>query len=98
MGWLVEAETMMPDIFKAGTTGSDGKVMDELYHFVLMKHGDDQKRGVPEQALINYARERVPAHSVLRVLEVMERSGMISAVAYNKTTGQRLFRALPREP
>lgn len=94
--WLTEAETFMPDIFKAGVMGTDGKVMDELYHFVLVRQGQDLTKGVPEQALVNFARERVPVHSVMRVVEVMIRSGMLDAIGYNKTTMQHMYRAKPR--
>jgi len=94
MGWLLEAESYMPDIFKAGAMGADGKVMDEIYHFVLMRQGPEMK-GVGEQAIVNYARERVPAHSVMRMIEVMLRSGMIEQAGYNKTTMQHLYRTKP---
>lgn len=96
MGWLLEAEALMPDIFKAGAIGSDGKVQDELYHFILTKQGEDPNRGVPERLLVNYARERLPAHSVMRSIELMQLSGMIKKVAYNKTTGQYSYRVLPK--
>ena len=91
MGWLLEAEATMPDIFKSGSTGNDGKAMDEIYHFVLVAGGE---RGLSETKLVNFARERIPAHSVMRVVEIMERSGMIKAVALDPKTGLRLFRAL----
>src|SRR5581483_6219238 len=35
MGWLLEAEEVMPEIFKAGGTGADAKAMDEIFHYVL---------------------------------------------------------------
>ena len=91
MGWLLEAEVHMPDVFKAGGTGADSKAMDEIYHYVLAS--DLRRTGVAEHKLVNFARERVPAHSVMRVLEVMERSGMIKAVA-NDSHGQRLWSAV----
>lgn len=92
-GWLEEAETFMADIFKAGAAGADSVAMDEIYHFVLT-YG----KVVPETKLVNFARERVPAHSVVRVIEVMMRSGMIEAVALNKTTGMREWRAIVAPP
>ena len=88
MGWLLEAEVHMPDIFKAGGTGADSKAMDEIYHYVLAS--DLRRTGVAEHKLVNFARERVPAHSVMRVLEVMERSGMLRHIANDKA-GQRLW-------
>lgn len=91
MNWLVEAEAFMPDIFRAGATGSDAKAMDEIYHFVLIQGSG--KKPVPEHKIVNFARERLPAHSVMRALEVMERSGMLKAIALDPKTGARLWGA-----
>lgn len=88
-GWLHEAEVYMPDIFKAGAKGMDAQAMDEIYHFILIKGGP-----VAEHLIVNFARERVPAHSVMRVLEIMERSGMIKAVSNDPKTGMRNYTAL----
>lgn len=94
INWLHEAEEFMPDIFKAGATSVDAQAQDEIYHYLLTL--DIQKKGVPEYKLFNFARERVPAHSVERVLQIMVRSNMIEAVAIDKKTGMRLFRAVPK--
>jgi len=93
MGWLLEAEQTIPEIFKAGATGADSKAMDEIYHYVLAS--DIKRIGVPEQKVVNFARERVPAHSVLRVLEIMERSGQLEkSTGLDKSTGQYHWRAV----
>src|SRR5258708_35738759 len=34
MGWLLEAECAMPDIFSAGSTGTDARAIDEISHFI----------------------------------------------------------------
>lgn len=86
MGWLIEAEAAMPEIFQGTATSLDGRAMEEIYHYVCVA-----KESVPEAKLVQYARERVPAHSVMRVLEVMERSGMIIAKSIDKSTGLRWF-------
>lgn len=90
MGWLLEAEGTMPEIFRAGATGADGKVMEEVYHYVQVA-----VKGLPEHKLVKFVSERVPSYSVIRVIEVMEQSGMIKAVAIDKT-GARTWMAIPR--
>jgi len=35
MGWLLEAEDTMTEIFKAGATNADAAAMDEIKHFIL---------------------------------------------------------------
>lgn len=93
MGWLLEAEDTMSEIFKAGSTGNDAKAMDEIFHFVLIS---DLGAGVSESKIVNFARERVPAHSVMRVLEIMERSGMLQAISNDPKTGLRQYGAIPQ--
>lgn len=94
MGWLLSAESTMPEIFRAGSIGADSKVMDETFFYVknagmLTKHG-----GVPESKIIDFIRERVPAHSVMRVLEVMERGGKLQPIGQDPRTQQKVYQAV----
>jgi hypothetical protein len=77
--WLLGAELTMPDIFTSGAGGGDSVAMDEAWHFVMTQA---PKRGgkVPDHELIHFLRERVPSHSVLRVLEIMKRDGSLKEV------------------
>lgn len=93
MNWLTQAEAMMPEIFKAGAIGADASAMEEIYHFILtMDHG----KGVSEQKITLFAQKRLPIHSVTRVYEVMERSGMIRKQALDRF-GVPFWKAVPRE-
>ena len=85
--WLVEAEALMPDIFRAGQLSPDSQAMDEVLAFI---NGHDL---VGETQIVNFARRLLPAHSVMKVIDVMERSGVIKAVKNDPKTGMRLFRA-----
>jgi hypothetical protein len=70
LDWLAEVETYMPDIFKALKTGGDAQAIEECYHFAYtnwIKH----KQPVPEHLIFTFLSERVPAHSVSKILEVM---------------------------
>jgi len=91
MGWLLEAEATMPDIFTAGNTGTDARALDEIYHYITVA---DKGEGVPEHMIINFARARVPVHSILRVIEIMTASGQIQSRGVDKKTGARWFRAV----
>lgn len=93
LGWLEDAEKYMPDIFKAGGVGTDTAAMEEIYHYVLT-YG----KWIPETKLVNFARERVPAHSVVRVIDIMMRSGMIEPSQPNPKTGMRDWRAIVQTP
>lgn len=94
MGWLIEAEELMPDIFTAGASGSDGKTIDEIHHLIMIA---DLGSGVPERTVVKFISERVPSHSVMRMVDVMERAGKIKAVSHDPKTGQRLFKAFTNQ-
>jgi hypothetical protein len=90
MGWLLEAEGTMPDIFTAGSTGTDARAIDEISHFINTM---DKGQGIPEHMIVNFARTRVPMHSILRVIEIMVASGQIANKGQDKH-GQRWFKAV----
>ncbi len=92
MGWLVEAESAMPDIFTAGSTGTDSRALEEIAHYIRNADGGD---GVPEHKIINFARTRVPMHSILRIIEIMTASGQISTKGVDKY-GARWFKSTTR--
>jgi len=88
--WLVEAETHMPDIFKSGALNADSAAMDEIQHFVRV---NDLGTGVSEQRIVHFARERIPITSILRIIEIMEGSGMIRCARIDRKSGARYFSA-----
>lgn len=91
IGWLAEAEGQMPEIFKAGATNVDGQAIDEIHHFVLAA---DQGQGVSEQRIVHFARERVPIHSILRIIEIMEMSGQLKCIGTDRRSKVRYFSAV----
>lgn len=92
LGWMAEAEASMPDIFKAGAGGADAKVIEEIFHYVLTQCAGT--RTCPERKIIAFAKERLPIHSVMRVVEIMIASGqLVPQGSPDFRTGQRNFKA-----
>ena len=56
--WLEEAESTMPEIFKAMSTGGDSQVIREAWHF-LYEITVKTKSPVPEQRLYAHLAQRV---------------------------------------
>lgn len=75
LNWLMEAETYMPDIFKSMMTGGDSSAMEEAWNYVWTLYAKE-KKPIAEHRVVHFLRERVPAHAVMRVLEIMVRSRM----------------------
>ncbi len=90
LGWLVDAERSMEDIFKAGATNSDAAAMDEIVHYIKVS---DLGPGVAERHIVKFARERVPITSILRIVEIMESGGMIHLAGTDRRSGERYFKA-----
>ena len=85
MSWLIEAEANMPKIFQNTSDTGDSVVMDEAVH-MIETHGGT----IEEGQLVRFIRQRVPSHSVRTVLEVMEKSNLITEVRRTRF-GVRIF-------
>lgn len=90
MNWMAEAETLMPGIFDVGGANIDGAAMDEIAHFVAFAERD---HGVSEQKIMHYARDKVPGPGMLRIIELMEKTGQLRQLGVDKITGLRYFTA-----
>lgn len=76
LGWLLELELYLPDIFKAAVNGGATRAIDECWHFayaIYMK----ENQPVVEGRLVEFLAARVAIHEVSRVLEVMERAKLL---------------------
>jgi len=91
MGWLLEAEGTMPEIFKAGATNADAAAMDEIIHFIKIS---DTGHGVSEQKITRFAQERIPIHSILRTIEILEKSGQITCLGVDRATKIRYYQSV----
>lgn len=86
LGWLLEAETHMPDIFRAMSSGGDHRVMEDTWYFV---HDWWTKRRipVPRPILVEFVGARAPSHAVMGIIEVMTESAQLKRVIINGATG-----------
>ena len=83
LGWLLEAEAAMPDIFKSMTSGGDAKVIEECWYFCYQLY-TKKNEPVPESKVYNFLQQRVPAHNVERIAEIMVRAGLLKIETVNK--------------
>lgn len=77
LGWLLEMEAFMPDIFKALGAKGDSQSIDEVYHFIYKLFMANGMKPIAEHRVIGFLSERVPSFSVMRIMEIMEKSGKI---------------------
>lgn len=81
IAWLIEAEQLMPDIFRDMLGKSDKQVIDELYYFVIAEFGRTRQKPVHANKVWNFLRQRVPSMNIERIIMTAERSGVIARVA-----------------
>jgi hypothetical protein len=79
--WLLEAEGLMPDIFREMRGRNDYEIMEECHRFVMLSFTKNKRKPVPEGLIVGFLGQRLPSEKVERVLGVMERSNMIVRVA-----------------
>lgn len=81
LGWLHQIEKHMPEIFTAGTVGADARIMDQIQHFI-----EDQGKPVTEHRILRYASNLLPAHTLIKVLHVMQVSNRLRKVSDDPIT------------
>ena len=90
---LVEAEELMPEIFKEMSTSQDGSEIKEI-HMYLFSYCDKYKvELVPEHKLIHFMAQRVAVNKIKYFIDTMEASGLMKVDGLN-IAGQRKFRPL----
>ncbi len=91
--WMAEAELYMGDLFVAMQSGGDAAVIDEAWHYALTYPARNAGENVPLFRLVQFLQGRVPAMSLQRILEVMERAQL---VVLKKTTDGVVVVARPK--
>lgn len=78
--WLLEAEVVMPDIFRAMSQKSDMDVMREAHIFIRGQY-HSTKKALHATTIIHFLQQKLPVEKVPRVLDMMEKSGMLMRMA-----------------
>lgn len=73
LDWLIELESYMSDVFKSMKSGGDSRAIDECWHFAYQYYMR-KKEPVPEHLVFAFLQEKVPAHSIERIVDVMIRA------------------------
>lgn len=82
LSWLIEAEHAMPDIFRQMTTTPESRSMEDA-RFYLKQMSEKISGPVPEHFLLAFLRDRIPSHSLEKVIEIMVKSRMLKR-SYDK--------------
>lgn len=80
IGWLTEAEALMPDIFRSMVGKSDMQMIEEMHYFLSAVYAKENKP-VHSRLLVNFLAQRVPSDKVEKIIDIAERSNIIARIA-----------------
>lgn len=76
LGWLIEAELYMPDVFKSMSSTGDAAKLNEVWHFVFTTYAKE-KKPIQQHRIMHFITERFPQHVAYRALQTMVQANMI---------------------
>lgn len=88
MGWLLDSETRVVDIFHSMGVAGDSAAIDDTWDFIFRLHAKE-KKPIAEHRIVRFLQTKVPSHNIMRVIEVMGRSGMIKNEGTGYTPGTK---------
>ena len=77
LSWLLNAEKLMPDVFREMIGKSDSQVIDELHYMMVMEVGRGKGKPLSTAVLWEFLRQRVPSEKIEKILLSAERAGII---------------------
>jgi DNA replicative helicase MCM subunit Mcm2 (Cdc46/Mcm family) len=97
MEMLLITEGTMPDVFRSmRMINSDANVIDEAFNYIYTLFAKEQKP-ISEHRLIHFLSQRMPSHSVFKVIETMVASNMIEVGGVGTGLGGRnSYRPVPK--
>lgn len=76
--WLLEAEAVMPEVFKEMSGNSDGQLIQDLHWYVWELWSKGEKKGFIHRARIEtFLSARTPAYNVENIVKVCIRAGVL---------------------
>lgn len=81
IAWLVEAERLMPDIFRAMVGKSDSQVIEEMHYYVTALWAKAKGQPVHERMIFGFLAQRVPSDKIETILRMAERANIVARVA-----------------
>lgn len=90
--WLLQAEAIIPDIFKSMGVSGDARAIEDTWFFVYQLYQKDQKP-VGEHRIVSFLKDRVPSHSIQKIIEIMVRSQILKQ---EYVGGLSLYKPMPK--
>lgn len=92
---LLEAEALMPEIFKEMVTSQDASELEEIHRFLFTFCNRMGVESVPEHDFQHYISKKVPVNKIDYFIKTLISSGMVECGGLN-LTGKRTYKPLPK--
>lgn len=79
LDWLLEAEALIPDIFRSYGVSAEGRVMEDAWYYVFKNYSKNQ-RPTPHHHLMHFLKDRAPSHTIPKIIDIMVQSHMLKIV------------------
>jgi len=81
LAWLLEAEALMPDVFREMIGKSDTQVIEEMYYYLLSRYNAAKQKPIRGEEIIKFLLTRVPSEKADKILSMAERANILARVA-----------------
>lgn len=75
--WILEAEALMPEIFKDMSGKSDREVINDMHHFAWEFYIKNGKRPVAEARIVAFLSARTPGWNIPHIIKTCEMAGVL---------------------
>lgn len=93
LNWMIQLESFMPDVFKSLKTGGDSAAMEECWHYAY-QYWMKYEKPLDEHMIVRFLQERVPVHSIERIIDIMVRGKLLEKQFLN--TGGQGYKPMAR--
>jgi hypothetical protein len=81
IAWLVEAEGLMPDIFREMIGRSDSQIVEELHYYMINKFNKERQKPIISSDIMRFLMMRCPVEKAETIFRMAERANVIARVA-----------------
>lgn len=92
LGWLLDVEVRVVDIFHSMGVAGDSRAIDDTWDFIFRLHSKE-KKPIEEHRVVRFLQTRVPSHNIMRVIEMMVRGGMLKL---DMSSGRNAYTPAPK--
>jgi hypothetical protein len=84
IGWLLEAEAVVPEIFMVAASGDEtqGHVMEDVKTYIVIEFGRT-RRPVVQERLVDFLKGRVALQAIMPLITLMVNSKMIEVTSFD---------------